>query len=64
METIEMDAEKLFTLAVGLVEANVRAGQQLNSMNLDTVVRDQVQLAFNALADVWSDIVKGDQATH
>lgn len=59
-----MNAEKLFEMAVRLVEANIRAGQMQNTMGLDTLIRDQVLMAVNALAETWADIAKKEDAVH
>ena len=59
-----MNAEKLFEMAVRLVEANISAGQMQNPMNLDTIIRDQVLIAFDALAETWGDIAKKEDAVH
>jgi len=59
-----MNAEKLFEMAVRLVEANIGAGQMQNTMNLDAVIRDQVRICFDALAETWVDIAKKEDAVH
>ncbi|MBB99155.1 MAG: hypothetical protein CML67_06415 [Rhodobacteraceae bacterium] len=59
-----MDAEKLFELAVRLVEANVNAGQFFNPANFDTVIRDQVPIAFQALEAAWSEVTGEGEGRH
>jgi len=59
-----MDDEKLFELAVGLVQANIRAGQFIEPRNFDTIVHDQVMLAYNALSQLWDERTKEDTPQH
>ncbi|WP_186390183.1 hypothetical protein [Stappia sp. TSB10P1A] len=59
-----MDAEKLFEHAVRLVEANLNAGQFHNPANLETIIRDQVPIAFRALEIAWAEVVGEGEGRH
>lgn len=59
-----MDQETLFEMAVRLVEANLRAGQFNDALNFDTIIRDQVEIAFNALSDTWVRLGQKDEVSH
>lgn len=59
-----MDTEKLFELATRLVEANIRAGQFLDYRNFETIIRDQVPMAFQALAETWTSLSDGGEELH
>lgn len=61
---MKTDAEKMFEMAVRLVEANIRAGQSRCTNNFEVVVNDQVTAAFMALDRVWSNLNRDDDSVH
>lgn len=59
-----MDKEDIFDMAVRIVEASIRSGQLQSRDNIDTIIRDQVPAAFDALARVWLEITSKDDPIH
>lgn len=53
--------ERLFEYAVRLVEANIRAGQFLNSRDLPIYVHDQMCVTYDALMKVWVSVNETDE---
>ncbi len=51
-----MTEEDLFMMAARIVEANIRAGDSFDTINLETVVYDQVRCAYVALGRAWGEI--------
>lgn len=59
-----MDKEDLFEMAVRIVEANIRSGQFQDTLNIDTIIREQVPAAFDALLKTWLEITSKDDPIH